>query len=86
MFLHPRLNIEMRYHIMRIIFGGRTNPYDVHYVGLTLGFLSHFLSEAGFRNIHRVPEFDLFNDCSSLTLGVSRLASMSRRGSSAGRQ
>jgi predicted SAM-dependent methyltransferase len=66
LFLHPSLERADRFNIMRMMFGGRTTPYDVHYVGLSFEFLSGFLDEIGFREIRRVPEFGLFNDSSTL--------------------
>jgi predicted SAM-dependent methyltransferase len=68
-FLQPQLTPPMRFHIMRIMYGGRTNPHDVHYAGLTAEFLGRFLQEAGFRNIRRVAEFGEFPDASSLRFG-----------------
>lgn len=66
LFLNPSLNGASRFHIMRMMFGGRTTAYDVHYVGLTFEFLGGFLHEAGFRDIRRVREFGLFKDTSTL--------------------
>ncbi|MBF0446469.1 MAG: methyltransferase domain-containing protein, partial [Magnetococcales bacterium] len=46
--LPPQLTLESgkiintQFHIMRMMFGGRVSPYDVHYVGLTYEFLSSF--------------------------------------------
>ena len=69
LFLHPALDLPRRFHVMRMMFGGRMSEYDVHYVGLNFDFLRTFLHEAGFRDIQRVPEFGLFNDTSSLRFG-----------------
>jgi predicted SAM-dependent methyltransferase len=69
MFLHPSLDSAGRFHVMRMMFGGRTTDHDVHFVGLTFEFLGGFLHEAGFRDIRRVPEFGLFNDTSTLLFG-----------------
>jgi predicted SAM-dependent methyltransferase len=69
LFLHPSLDVKARFHIMRMMFGGRTTDYDVHYVGLNFEFLEDFLQEAGFRGIQRVSQFDLFNDTSTLLFG-----------------
>jgi predicted SAM-dependent methyltransferase len=66
LFLHPPLDINGRFHVMRMMFGGRSSEHDVHYVGLNFDFLGSFLHEAGFREIRRVPEFGLFNDTSNL--------------------
>jgi predicted SAM-dependent methyltransferase len=54
---------------MRMMFGGRTTDYDVHYVGLNFEFLGGFLQETGFRDIRRVAGFGLFNDTSALLFG-----------------
>jgi predicted SAM-dependent methyltransferase len=69
LFLHPSLDGPGRFHIMRMMFGGRTTNYDVHYVGLTFEFLGTFLQEAGFHDIRRVQEFGLFQDTSTLRFG-----------------
>jgi predicted SAM-dependent methyltransferase len=66
LFLHPSLDNAARFHVMRMMFGGRIDEFDVHFVGLTFEFLAAFLHEAGFRNIRRVPEFGLFRDTSTL--------------------
>jgi predicted SAM-dependent methyltransferase len=68
LFLNPNLVPLERHHLMRIIFGGQTNQYDVHKVGFDIDILSLYLSEAGFESYEQVSEFGLFNDCSSLRL------------------
>jgi predicted SAM-dependent methyltransferase len=69
MFLESSLDGEGRFHVMRMMFGGRIDAYDVHHVGLNFEFLNAFLHETGFRDIRRVPAFGLFNDSSSLLFG-----------------
>jgi predicted SAM-dependent methyltransferase len=69
LFLDPSLDLPGRFHVMRMIFGGRMSDYDVHYVGLNFDFLRTFLHESGFRDIRRVPEFGLFSDTSNLRFG-----------------
>lgn len=69
LFVHPALDGESRFKVMRMMFGGRTTAYDVHYVGLSFEFLTAFLQEVGFRDIQRVSEFGLFDDASSLRFG-----------------
>lgn len=69
LFLDPRLDMPMRFHVMRIMFGGQSDPHDFHKAGLTEEFLTDYLTVAGFRNIERVAGFDLFDDTSSLSLG-----------------
>ena len=69
LFTAPDIPPDARFQVMRMIYGGRTDPYDVHKVGFSLPILAGFLSGAGFHNIERVPEFKLFNDASSLVFG-----------------
>ena len=54
---------------MRIAFGGQTDPYDHHMVGLTLEFLDDYLKVAGFTSVERVETHDLFDDSSTLEIG-----------------
>ena len=66
LFLSPSLDRPARFHVMRMMFGGRTTDYDVHYTGFDSDFLGQFLYQAGFRNIRRVQDFGLFNDTSTV--------------------
>lgn len=68
LYLHPNLAPLERHHIMRIMFGGQTNQYDVHKVGFDFDTIAMYLEEAGFHQYTSIPEFGLFNDCSSLRL------------------
>ena len=58
---------DERFHVMRMMFGGRMDPYDVHLVGLNGDFLGAYLTAAGFVDLKRVRDFGLFPDCSSNT-------------------
>ena len=69
LFLADGLNIDQRYQLMRMMFGGQVDPYDFHKVGLTEEFLTVFLNRAGFHRLERVQEFGLFDDASKLRLG-----------------
>jgi predicted O-linked N-acetylglucosamine transferase (SPINDLY family)/predicted SAM-dependent methyltransferase len=55
-----------RHHLMRMIFGGQIDQYDVHKVGFDPDTLGMYLQQAGFRDVQVVPAFGLFPDCSSL--------------------
>ncbi len=55
-------------HLMRIIFGGQTNEYDVHKAGLDFDILAMYLEQAGFSSYEQVSEFNLFPDCSSMRI------------------
>ena len=65
LFLDKRYSPEARFDIMRIIFGGQTDEYDFHKVGLTWENFVPMLNEAGFTEVRRVDEFGLFDDYSS---------------------
>jgi predicted SAM-dependent methyltransferase len=68
LFLEPKLSVPDRFHIMRMMYGGRADQHDIHYVGFSFDFLSAFLSGAKFCNIRRVGEFGIFQDTSTLRL------------------
>lgn len=57
-------DVNDRFRLMRMMFGGHTDLFDYHQVGLNWEFLTHYLAEAGFCTIRRVSEFGLFNDTS----------------------
>src|SRR5271169_4570362 len=61
-----KLNVDERFHVMRMIFGGHVDQYDYHVTGLNEEFLTGFLNAAGYVNIKKVQEFSLFNDTSSM--------------------
>ena len=64
MLLHPQLNTDQKFHVQRMMFGGQTDDYDIHYVGLTFDFMRNFLMGVGFKSVSRVKSFGLFNDTS----------------------
>ena len=66
LFLHPALDESMRYHVMRMMYGGQMDDADFHYVGLSEEILSAFLRRAGFERVERVENFGLFKDASTL--------------------
>lgn len=69
LFSHPNADMQVRIHVMRILYGGRTDPYDVHYVGLDHEILGYFLGQAGFKRMERVKAFGLFDDASTVEVG-----------------
>ena len=64
LFLDPRLDTSQRYHVMRMMFGGQTDEYDFHYIGLSHEFMLDFFREAGFSEVRKVDSFGLFDDTS----------------------
>lgn len=69
LFLDERLDMENRFHVMRIMYGGQMDPHDYHKVGMTRDFMADYLTVAGFREIERVESFGLFEDTSALAIG-----------------
>ena len=68
LYIHPNLLAGERHHIMRMMFGGQVDQYDIHRVGFDEGTLALYLEEAGFVHYESVSEFNLFKDCSSLRI------------------
>ncbi|NJO51292.1 MAG: methyltransferase domain-containing protein [Leptolyngbyaceae cyanobacterium RM2_2_4] len=68
LYLNPNLMPIERIQLMRIMFGGQMNEYDIHKVGFDFGTLGLYLDEVGFQDYEVVSEFGLFNDCSSMRL------------------
>ncbi len=65
---NPNLLPDERMHLMRIIFGGQTDEYDVHKAGLDFEILGMYVEQAGFSNYEQVSEFNLFPDCSRIRI------------------
>ncbi len=61
-----RLTLKERFMVMRMMFGGHTDQYDYHLVGLNQDFLAYFLQEAGYVNLQRVRTFGIFQDTSCM--------------------
>jgi predicted SAM-dependent methyltransferase len=68
LYLNPNTSSTERYVVMRMMFGGQVNQYDVHRVGFDFDFLCYCLNLAGFVTCEATPEFGIFNDCSSLSM------------------
>ena len=66
LFVHPETTAEDKFLIMRMLFGGRVDAYDVHLSGLNYAFLGGFIAQAGFGGIRRVTAFGAFDDASNL--------------------
>ena len=66
LFLHDGADINGKFLIMRMMFGGQVDEHDFHKVGLTWDFARTYFGQAGFKTLRRVPEFGIFDDASSL--------------------
>lgn len=65
------LDVNQRFQVMRMMFGGHTHAHDHHRVGLNQDFLAAFLARAGFDNLQRVSRHGLFADTSeTVVLGT----------------
>jgi predicted SAM-dependent methyltransferase len=61
-----RLDVNQRFQVMRMMFGGHVDAHDYHLIGLNVDFLAGFLSGAGFENLQRVSRHGLFRDTSDM--------------------
>ncbi|NJR69747.1 MAG: methyltransferase domain-containing protein [Synechococcales cyanobacterium CRU_2_2] len=68
LYSNPEASVMERHHLMRIMFGGQTDQYDVHKVGFDIDTLALYLMEAGFDDMEPIDEFGLFQDCSVLKI------------------
>ncbi len=66
LFTDPALEFAERFHVMRMMFGGQSDPADFHCAGLNEEFLRDFLLDAGFVDIARSENFGVFDDTSRL--------------------
>ena len=58
------LNIEVKKHILAMVFGGQDDQYDFHYYGYNFEVLEHYLKSTGFNDIKKTESFGLFQDTS----------------------
>lgn len=64
LFGNPGFNREQRLHVMRMLFGGQTDEFDFHKIGLNFENLSDYLLQTGFESVERVESFGIFDDTS----------------------
>ena len=75
-----RLDLNHRWHVMRMIFGGHVDDHDYHLVGLNQEFLGALLLEAGFVEVQRVARHGIFADTSDMVFaGVCISLNMTAR-------
>lgn len=58
--------LQQRFDAVRMLFGGQTDSWDYHKVGLNEEMLLNFLRQAGLRRAQRVSDFGFFRDTSTL--------------------
>jgi len=64
MFIDPKAPLRVKFHAMRMMFGGQIDKFDIHYFGWNHQFMIDFLIQAGFKKLERVKSFNLFKDTS----------------------
>jgi predicted SAM-dependent methyltransferase len=62
LFLDPNSTKEIRFHAMRMMFGGQIDNFDIHYMGWNQEFMFDHLSMAGFSMAKRVESLGIFSD------------------------
>ncbi len=60
---------QIRFDVMRMMFGGQLDEFDFHFVGFWDDYLASLLFEHGFTGVYRVPTFGLFEDTSNMAFG-----------------
>ena len=63
-YLDPKAPPKVKFHTMRMMFGGQVDDFDFHYFGWNFQFMNEYLLKAGFKKIERVKSFSLFKDTS----------------------
>ena len=66
--MREKFTVQKRFHLIRIMFGGHTDQYDYHYVGLCSDVLNSILAEAGFQKVLKVKNFGIFKDASKICI------------------
>ena len=64
LYINPSAPPQVKWHAMRMMFGGQDDAHDFHFVGFNEHFLGTFLAEAGFAGVQRVESFGIFSDTS----------------------
>ena len=67
--IHEQTDTQLRYQLMRMLFGGQVDEWDYHKTGFTPDLLAAFLGQAGFEDVEQVASFGLFQDASELQVG-----------------
>ena len=63
-FVDQNAPIDVKFNVMRMMFGGQIDDFDIHYMGWNQQFLFDYLQQAGFSEGRRVESFGIFSDTS----------------------
>src|SRR5262249_37140987 len=64
MYASGKLDLDKRFYLMRVMFGGQVDRFDFHKAGFDKELLTLFLTKVGFHPVRRVKRFGLFDDTS----------------------
>ncbi len=64
LFISPWASVQVKWHAMRMMFGGQVDAHDFHYVGFNEEILRGCLAQAGFTDVRRVASLGVFQDTS----------------------
>ena len=64
-FIDEKAGAKVKFHTMRMMFGGQIDDYDFHYFGWNFEFLNDYLMSSNFSKVERVNSFGLFEDTSN---------------------
>jgi len=74
MFVRPGVSAKLRIELMKVIYGGHLNAFDIHYAGFDAGLLGGYLLQAGFERFERVESFGEFADTSEYRMAGIRIS------------
>jgi predicted SAM-dependent methyltransferase len=66
LFINPKATYNVKFSLMRMMFGGQIDGYDYHYFGWNYEFMVDFLAKANFSKFKRVESLEVFKDTSEL--------------------
>ncbi len=64
--LSPELSMDEKWTVMCMMYGGQSDRYDFHKIGITRDFMLASLARSGFREIQIVQNFGVFQDGSMM--------------------
>ncbi len=62
--INPLTDSKIKFHVLRMMFGGQIDKNDYHYFGWNYDFIQDYLKRANLTKIERVTSFGLFKDTS----------------------
>ena len=62
LFINPKATNNVKFSLMRMMFGGQIDGYDYHYFGWNYDFMVQYFTQDNFTNFKKVNSFGLFNN------------------------